>query len=471
MDLDLSMLMQALRNTLDRKYSLLDWLEFSLIILSSVLLGIWAAANTIALRNILLVLGTLLSISYFYQLHRQNQLKHYFGLRNSIPLFCIIGLFIWVLAHCFLFPTDYSAQINELKSTWLRSSLAAVVGVATGIAIARNPAKICWLWIGMILCFLYLLGQYLIDVWYTHKLFTERYMQYIFLGKVNGVLVGSILVSGILGTSLSPVYEHSKYKIALGVIGIFIIALVLFSYLYILEARNGFVMIMVMIAAWSIMEIKVITQESKSSKNLIFKKLFSISLLIIVAIFALIKHIERTPQWLNLAEDVAISSQIERYSTWQHAEDMGPPQSASGRYISANTYLRVAWFTAGIKLIPENLLGHGILHESFQRALNNSSYLGAKVKSTHSAWLDFFLSFGVPGISLVSLPLILNTASSIKRNSAFKALVAMMMFNIAIVFFISELTRQHCIEMLIFLIVLISKLEPLTKLSNGLAKA
>lgn len=448
------MLVQALKNISDRKYSSLNWLEFSLIILSSVLLGIWTAANTIALRNILLVLGTLLSIAYFYQLHHQNQLKQYFGLRNSIPLFCIIGLFLWVLAHCFLFPTDYPAQINELQSTWLRSSLAVVVGVATGIAIARNPAKIYWLWIGMTLCFLYLLGQYLIDVWYTHKLFTERYMQYIFLGKVNGVLVGSILVSGILGTSLSPVYEYSKYKIALGVIGIFIITLVLYSYLYILEARNGFIAILVMFAAWSIIEFKKITQESKSSNSPLFNRILIISLLVSVVLFALIKHIERTPQWLNLAEDIAISSQIDQYLTWQHAEEMGPPQGASGRYISANTYLRVAWFVAGVKLIPENLLGHGVLHESFQRAIDNSSYLGAKVKSTHSAWLDFFLSFGFPGIFIVFLSLIQNIIAPIQSNGNFKALNVMLMFNVVVVFLISELTRQHCIEMLVYLICL-----------------
>lgn len=390
--------MQALKNILDRKYSLLNWIEFSLIILSSILLGIWAAANTIALRNILLVLGALLSITYLYRLHRQGQLKQYFGVSNSIPLYCIIGLFLWVLAHCFLFPTDYPAQINELKSTWLRSALAGVVGVATGIAIIRNPAKINWLWIGMILCFVYLLGQYLIDVWYMQKLFTERYMQYIFLGKVNGILVGSILVAGILGASLSLVYGLSKHKVALGVIGIFTVVLVLFSYLYILEARNGFVVIMVLIAVWSLLEIKRMNRESKSSKNHFSKKIFTISAVIVIAIFALIKHIERTPQWLNIAEDISISSRIDQYATWQHPEDMGPPSSPTGRIISANTYLRFAWFFAGVRLASITNFGHGVLHESFQRAIDQSSYRGAKVKSTHSSALDLYFAFGFPAL-------------------------------------------------------------------------
>jgi hypothetical protein len=445
--------MQALSNFFNQKYSTLNWLEFSLIALSCILLGIWAAANTIALRNILLVFGALISIVYFYQLHRQGQLKQYFGWRNSIPLFCIIGLFLWVLAHCFLFPTDYLAQVNELQSTWLRSALAAAIGVSAGIAIARNPSKIYWLWIGMIFCFIYLLGQYLNDVWYMHKLFTEHYMQYIFLGKVNGVLMGSILVSGILGTSLSPVYQESKHKIVLAIIGIFSIALVLFSYLYILEARNGFLIAVFLVGVWIFFELKKIAQESKQNNARSYKSVLAIILLIIIAVFALVKHIERTPQWLNLIEDIAISSQVDQYSTWQHAEDMGPPQAPSGRYISANTYLRAAWFTVGLKLIPNNLLGHGLLHESFQRALDKSRYLGAEVKSTHSAVLDFYFSFGLVGLFLL-MAVFFSTIKAGRKDSPLRMIIIFNIMAIISIGLVTENTRQHSYEIIFFIVSL-----------------
>ncbi|MBU3635524.1 hypothetical protein ICN35_08635 [Polynucleobacter sp. es-GGE-1] len=459
--------MQAFKNISDQKYSLLNWLEFSLIILSSVLLGIWAAANTIALRNILLVLGALLSIAYFYQLHRQDQLKQYFSVRNSIPLCCIVGLFLWVLAHCFLFPTDYVAQIDELKSTWLRSALAAVVGVATGIAIARNPAKIYWLWIGMILCFVYLLGQYLIDVWYMQKLFTERYMQYIFVGKVNGVLIGSILVSTILGTSISLVYKHSKYKIALGVIGIFAIALVLFSYIYILETRNGFLVVIIMIAVWCIFEFRKITQEKKQSKNFLFKKILAISLVAIVAIFALVKHIERTPQWLNLAEDILISTKVDKYSAWQHAEDAGPPVSESGRIVSANTYTRIAWFTVGLKLLPEvDYWGHGVLNLPFQRVLDHSRYRGAIVKSTHCGWLDLYFSLGVPGILLMIGALLIIFFENLRHLSG----LIMLTLSLLLLFFVSEVSRQHCIEILFYFIAFLVTAKSFQNVQHQIGK-
>ena len=107
--------MQLLKNKPTNKYFQLDWLEIYLLIFSSALLGIWAVANTIAFRNILLALGTFTSAVYLIQLHHQAILKQYFGPKNLIALSGIFVFFWWVLAHCFLFPSDYLMQIKELN--------------------------------------------------------------------------------------------------------------------------------------------------------------------------------------------------------------------------------------------------------------------------------------------------------------------------------------------------------------------
>lgn len=438
--------MQVLQNISDRKYSVLNWLEFSLIILSSVLLGIWAAANTIALRNILLVLGALLSTIYFYQLHRQNQLKHYFGLRNSIPSFCIIGLFIWVLAHCFLFPTDYSAQINELKSTWLRSLLAAVVGLATGIAINRNPTRIYWLWIGMTFTFLCLFGQYVEDAWQQQKLFTENAMKYLFLGKVNGVLMGNILIAGLFGSFSDTGFNRIKNKTLVIASVFLIISLVLFSYVFILESRNGIAITFILVLVWLVYLFKRTYKTFSAAGGM--KKFLAIVFLMFIISLLIYKHLERTPQWFYLLEDIQISSRVDRLKAWQHPMDEGPPTGSGGRSISANTYLRTAWFVAGIKLIPEAGLGHGVLHEAFQRALDRSQYSGARVKSTHSAFLDFFLSFGLLGGILFFLPIPLIIIKNLGAGGS--SVARWIGFVLAILLMLTESTRQHSIEILFF---------------------
>jgi hypothetical protein len=439
--------MQALSHFSNQKYSTLNWLEFSLIALSSILLGIWAAANTIALRNILLVLGTLISIVYFYQLHRQGQLKQYFGWRNSIPLFCIIGLFLWVLAHCFLFPTDYETQIGELQSTWLRSALAAATGVATGIAINRNQTKIYCLWVGMSLSFVFLLGQYLIDVWQVHRLYTGRYMQYIFLGKVNGVLIGILLIAGLLGSSLFSQKNTEKDTLNPNLFKYCTLFLVLFSFTVILETRNGLGIAFILIFFWLLFAMGI-----KQGSSLVFSRAKFVAGAISVFIALIVINFHKYPQWINLQEDFVISSQIYKYTAWKHAEEIGPPSAANGRNIGANTYSRIAWISAGLEIAKFSMNGHGVLHESFQKALNNSIFSDANVKSTHSAILDLYFSFGFIGVfliisSLIAL-LILNGLIFSDHN------IIVLFISLALLLLISltEITRQHAIELIFYFI-------------------
>lgn len=114
-----------------------DLAGLALIILSSVLLGIWAVKGTIALRNILLGVETVLSIYYCYRFFKTNTQK--IPRKNYIPIIMLGLMFCWVIFHyCFLsrFP---DIQIHELKSTWFRSVLASIVGFGTAVAILRRP--------------------------------------------------------------------------------------------------------------------------------------------------------------------------------------------------------------------------------------------------------------------------------------------------------------------------------------------
>jgi hypothetical protein len=77
-------------------------LEFSLVFISSILLGIWATKDTIALRNILLVLGTVLSLIYITLEFRLHHLASELTLKTCIPLILIGLMFVWDILHYFL---------------------------------------------------------------------------------------------------------------------------------------------------------------------------------------------------------------------------------------------------------------------------------------------------------------------------------------------------------------------------------
>lgn len=80
---------------------LLSRLGFLLIFVSSLLLGIWAVKDTIALRNILLIGGSLISIIFLYYYFRVMDIRNA-GL-NWLPLACIFITLVWVVLHYFFF--------------------------------------------------------------------------------------------------------------------------------------------------------------------------------------------------------------------------------------------------------------------------------------------------------------------------------------------------------------------------------
>jgi hypothetical protein len=97
-------------------------LDVTLIALSSILLLIWPISNTIALRNGLLIAGTILALIVFKRFSGTKKLIRF------LPISLGIGMFMWVLLHFLLFSQDPILQLHELGSTWKRSFLAFLIG-------------------------------------------------------------------------------------------------------------------------------------------------------------------------------------------------------------------------------------------------------------------------------------------------------------------------------------------------------
>ena len=188
-----------------------DVLGYCLIILSSVLLGIWAVKGTIALRNSLLGIETILSTIYCMRFFKAN--KHKIPLKNWTPLIFLGLMFCWVIFHYFFLTRFPEQQFHELTSTWLRSFLAVIVGVGTGLAIIKRPKAIQLLWIGILLSFAYLFYQYIPKAIALNTLFAPDYANYIFYGKISGVLAGTILVVGLLGTMADAIRRGQFWDI------------------------------------------------------------------------------------------------------------------------------------------------------------------------------------------------------------------------------------------------------------------
>ena len=76
--------------------------------------------------------------------------------------------------------------------------------------------------------------------------------------------------------------------------------------------------------------------------------------------------------------------------------------------MSITNYERIAWGLAGMSLFRDNLLGYGLIEDSFG-PLANKKWPESSVCLTHadSGWLDLALGLELPGITLMLIALTL----------------------------------------------------------------
>lgn len=433
-----------------------DPLGMLLIFLSSILLGIWAVKGTIALRNILLGVETLISLFYCYQYFKFNQQKIPF--KNFIPIILIALMFCWVIFHYFFLSRFPEIQLHELKSTWLRTLLATIVGFGTGLAISRRPNAVNFLWLGILISFAYLFYQYIPLAISTNNINYHGYEQFIYPGKINGVLAGTLLIAGLLGTTLDLYQNLGKpSKFFLLIFLLLGTCTSLYAHVYIFDARNGIGLAIIIFGLVCLVYFSQIFFARSSLKEL-FKSIVFVALLLVVVGWFAWQQVKINPGWVSMLDDTKIALQIDQYPNWQNPRVLGYPKSHSGQNVAANTYERLSWATAGVTIfVPENLLGVGILSKPFG-VLLSAKYpnSGNYIVSTHSAWVELALAFGVPALIFTLGALLGILILSATTKGPFKYLPAILSLAIILLYTVGEISSQHSIEILYFWIALLS---------------
>ena len=438
-------------------------LDFSLVAISSILLLIWPISNTIALRNGLLIAGTILALIV---LKRFSYTKN---LLSFLPISLSIGMFIWVLVHFLYLSQDPILQLHELGSTWKRSFLAFLVGGATGLVVRQRPHQANFLWLGIYASFLFLMADYLIAYTQTGQVFMPRYYFVSPFGnKINTVIMGIIFISAVCGSAAFQYRKMNveKMGIRLGLSAFWLsgILLILFSYTTIIDTRNGIGIATILLTAWivTILLTKLSSIKNRPSSNFntsYWKSLIVLAVPLVVLLYFIQGHLQINRGWNHFFEDLHIATQIDRYPQWQNTPQLGYPKTASGEMVYPNNYERAAWATAGIDSIAKNPLGYGLLEHSLERVIKKS-YPNATIKSAHSAWIDYGLAFGIPGLMLTLGALISIISIALRQihtSTSPAALIAIWVSaGLLLTFTFAEVSSKHSIEILFFSIALLS---------------
>jgi hypothetical protein len=447
----------------DSKRKRIEWI---LVILSGVLLGIWAVKDTIALRNILLVCGALLSSYYIFQELKYGHLKEQCTTWKVLPIIMLGLIFIWIVIHYLFFSVNPVQQLEELKSTWFRAFLASIIGLGTGLAIRSYPRRLNLLWLGIFVVFLFLFYQYIPQALSQKKLLIPSYG--LFNLKFNAVLMGTLMLAGINGATIDYVrvsYAQSSkllyWYVLYWLLGTISTA---WAFVYIFDTRNG-VGLSVLLNGFLFICGLIFFISAKPRglrvKAWIAPLFFSFVLLFFLYFAFLQTTVNRG--WDNFIEDVQIAIQIDRHPHWQNVPQFGYPVRDDGLVVLANTYERFAWAAAGLRAIPRYPQGVGVLDRPFEISPNSmpqmpdDSYYVPKIV-THSGWIELGLAFGVPILSLIFISLCSTFIEAIRNTHLAKMTVLALIFTISSLYLVGEVAIQHGIEILIFLMALLPAL-------------
>lgn len=462
----LSMTPDLMANSAQKKLSQ-RYFEWILLILSSVLLGIWAAKDTIALRNILLVVGALLSIYYIAKELKEGNLKGRMNLWKILPVLLVGLAFVWVIAHFFLFSVDPAQQWRELRSTWLRAFLACIVGLGTGLALSRYPNRLTILWLGILGAFLVLFYQYLPRALDQQKLLVPDYDHYLFHLKINTVLMGTILLAGVDGAlfdHLRSIHYHLRsMRIWIAIYWGIGTAMALWSFVYIVDARNGIGLSSILYFFWFVCAVILLIQSQLSQPNLKNWLVFLLALAsLLVIVFFAIQQAKLNRGWSTLIEDAKISVQIDRYEHWQNTTQMGYPLNDAGQLVSSSNYERIAWATAGSRAILQHPQGVGVLSYPFakhpnapKKMLEDPSRPGV---ATHSGWVELGLAFGLPILGLLLTALAITFVNAVKSSYPAKMTVLGLVILLFFLYTTGEVAINHGLEILFYLLGLLPAL-------------
>jgi hypothetical protein len=462
-------------------HSISDKKGLLLIMMSSVLLGIWSTVDTIALRNIILVFGSIIAISYLVEWIKTNQVdiieNACLKFVNWPPLLFIGLMFVWIAIHYLFFSQFPEKQFDELTSTWLRAFLAAIIGFGCAIALRRNTSYAWLLSLGLIASFLLLIYQYIPKAIAYRSLFAPDYFgNYIYWAKFSGVLAGIILFASALGLLIDSARQLAITSGGKGdkdprfnkatLISIVTLGLILpiFSFVFIFSAKNGVGVAAILLIFWFMVGGVYLWAQffrGEGRKQLGQKWARWTAAYIIIAItfsWLAYLHAKNNPGWESLIEDIRIAAQIDTHQNWKSPPKYGYPKRADGSSVAGNTYERVAWGVVGLRLIADQPLGNGVLRalpSQMQQAgiqFNDAAY-------THSAWIDLGLSYGWPGILLLPTALLLCLIACIKKyRGPYRATVTSLAVSFLVLYLVGEYAFQHGIEILLFVCALLAGL-------------
>lgn len=421
--------------------------------LFSSLYAIWYLPETIFIRNLLIILGSLIGV---YSIIKNIELfKNY----RAIPIYIIGLFFLWAIVHIIVIGVDIKNQLHELKSIWLRAGLLSIFGVGFGILLnkcsnIKIPHRI--IYVGLLMpTFIFYIKISLAGVGDYYGIKMPEYLLLVDQGSKFFIHKTSYLFFSIPAyiaslCIISSKIKNNQNKTSL----IYIIPIIIILEMYFLiNSRSG---ILYGIIFTIIFIINLLLNTKKNQYRNI--KLY-LTIILTIVLFYFVNFNYKNNGWERFIPDAKVAIQIEKYQQWKNIENSGGLKNENGQYLNtASNYERISWAIVGLHLIKENPLGYGLIERSFGR-LAQTKWPESRLTQAHSGWIDLTMGIGVPGVLMLLLTstIILYNKKYIPQANQFVAIN--ILIGILTIFIGTELSQKIFFESLIFTIVFVASLE------------
>lgn len=428
--------------------------------LFAILWGVWILPETIFTRNACLILGATIGLFVIYQ----N--RSIFFQRAAIPIWLIVGLFVWVTIHLLWIGEDRAAQLDEYQTIWKRAFLAFFFALGLGISIGTSledsqRSKSYWriIYFGFCLPILIYFAKWVA----TNYLPILGYAipRYLVLspdhlgdpfGIARAVYVAWFMPALAIALANLIHLVRSNQVLSLAGTTYFAIILLVVLVFYLENDRFGSLisLFLIVIALLRVLWSAVRTKLSTTYTTIVA------ATMAIAAILPL-KNFQDNPQWRTLIADAKVAVQVDRYDHWKDRAK-GYPVNEIGTIPTDSNYSRIAWAIIGSRLLTDNPHGYGKLSLSFV-ALGKKAYPDSQLSWTHSGWLDFALGYGFIGLLLLAGASITAWYRSKKITNPWASIGEWGLGSMALVFLVKEVSTEIPVNGLIFLIVFVAAIN------------
>ncbi len=403
-----------------------------------------------ALRNILLFAGGSFGAWYLIQ-ERRNLYQ-----MSALPLLMIFLLFAWVGIHYFFFAQNAELELEQMKGIGLRTLLGVFLGIGTGLFARKHQHAQNLIWFGFSSIFVFFFLNYAL-VGFTRSDWSIPYLCVVGLygNKISIVFFGIVSLALSCGVISYELVQNNRSKGNIILVSTFCIGLIFLAFVFV-GTKSGVAQSLFLIS--SLFVVYFVKAKRSFRANLIA------SIFVIIICLLSYLHLKLNTEWHNFFPTVAAGIQIDKYPNWLYymqpygGPPVGLPLLADGSVAPESAYLRSAYATKGLQLLFQNPLGYGLVEPSFLYLMKESGPDASSFSqiSSLSGWLDFGLGLGLPGLAFAWGAMALAFYYSFRQRTRWAFCTRWMLAGMFLVWIVAEVSRNHFVESLFFLIALLA---------------